>query len=106
MRPPILWATALLLAAAWCPPLQAGRDPDDIRRLRNTGEILSLETIISQHRRSYPSGQLLEAELEQEHGRYIYELKFLDQSGVVQEFEYDARTGQLWHIEPKHPEKD
>ena len=38
MRPPILWATALLLAAAWCPPLQAGRDPDDIRRLRNTGE--------------------------------------------------------------------
>jgi uncharacterized membrane protein YkoI len=95
---------ALLLTVGLSGPATAGRDHDEIRRLRNAGEILSLEIIITNHRRQHPDGQLLEAELELEEGRYVYDLKFLNQDGVVQEFEYDARTGELWHIE--HEEED
>jgi uncharacterized membrane protein YkoI len=80
-------------------PLMAGHDHDEIRRLRGTGQILSLETIIANHRTRHPGGQLLEAGLESEHGRYVYDLKFLGDDGVVREFEYDARTGALWHSE-------
>jgi uncharacterized membrane protein YkoI len=99
MRYPLPLAAALLLMAGLSGPAPAGRDHDEIRRLRSAGKILSLETIIAQHRRQYRDGQLLEAELELEKGRYLYELKFLGDDGVVREFEYDARTGELWRVE-------
>ena len=85
-------------------PAVADRDHDEVRQLRqlrNAGQITSLETILARHRRRHPSGQLLEAKLEFEQGRYVYELKLLGNDGVVREFEYDARTGELWRIEQK-----
>ena len=99
MRHSLPWVATLFLAAGLSGPALAGRDHDEIRRLRSAGKILSLETIIAQHRRQHQDGQLLEAELELEKGRYLYELEFLGDDGVVREFEYDARTGELWHVE-------
>ncbi|MDG4554697.1 MAG: peptidase [Candidatus Competibacter sp.] len=106
-RPVGLIATLLLAAGLLAAgPLTAGRGHDEIRRLRGAGQILSLETLIANHRIRHPGGQLLEAELEFEHGHYVYDLKFLDDDGVVREFEYDARTGALWHFErEEHLEK-
>lgn len=46
----LLLAANLLVAG----PLMAGRDHDEIRRLRGAGQILSLESIIAQHRTRYP----------------------------------------------------
>ena len=102
MRCPFRPAAVLLLAAGFLTSglVDAGRDPEEIRRLRGAGQILSLETIIANHRRQHPGGQLLEAELEFERGRYVYELKMLGSDGVVREFEYDARSGELWRVEP------
>ena len=105
MRHPLPWVATLFLAAGLSGPAPAGRDHDEIRRLRSAGKILSLETIIAQHRRRHQDGQLLEAELELEKGRYLYELKFLGDDGVVREFEYDARTGELWHVERKEEQE-
>ena len=98
----------LLLAVGLLVPglVTAGRDQEEIRRLRGAGQILSLETIIANHRRQHPNGQLLEVELELERGRYVYELKMLSDDGVVREFEYDARTGELWRIERKGEGKE
>ena len=96
----LLLAAGLLIAM----PTAADRDHDEVRqlrRLRNAGQILSLETILAHHRRQHSSGQLLEAKLEFEQGRYVYELKLLGEDGVVREFEYDARTGELWRIKQK-----
>ena len=92
----VLWLAAGLLVSG---PVSAGRDPEEIRRLRGAGQILSLETIIANHSRQHPGGQLLEAELESQRGRYVYELKMLGDDGVVREFEYDARSGELWRVE-------
>lgn len=101
IAPVLLLLTGLLAMG----PAMAGRDHDEIRRLHGAGQILSLETIITNHRRWYPGGRLLEAELESEHGRYVYDLKFLDDDGVVREFEYDARTGELWHLEQEEEQE-
>ncbi len=92
----VLTLAGSLLAVA---PVLADRDHDQVRQLRGAGQILSLETIIANHRRQHPGGQLLEAELEYERNRYVYELKMLGDDGVVREFEYDARSGELWRVE-------
>lgn len=91
----LLLVVGLLLTG----PAETGRDHGEIRRLHRSGQILSLDTIIANHRRHYPGGKLLEAELESEEGRYVYDLKILGDDGVVREFEYDARSGELWHLE-------
>lgn len=99
----ILLALANLFVTS---PGTAGPDHDEISRLRRAGIILSLDAIIANHRRQHPGGKLLEAELEFEQGRHIYDLKILGDDGVVREFEYDAGNGELWHLEPQEDEKD
>lgn len=91
----LILAGSLLVAV----PAMGDRDHDKARQLRGAGEILSLATIIANHRRQYPGGRLLEAELESRRDRYVYELKILGEDGVVREFEYDARSGELWRVE-------
>ena len=92
----VLILVGSLLATA---PAVADRDHDKARQLRGAGQILSLETIIANHRRQHPDSQLLEAALESKLDRYVYELKMLGDDGVVREFEYDARSGELWRVE-------
>jgi uncharacterized membrane protein YkoI len=77
-------------------------DHNAIKRLRDTGEILPLETIIDKFQKTYSRGRILEAELENEDGRYIYELVILDGKGRVRELEYDAHTGEFWRTEESH----
>ncbi|HSG05745.1 MAG TPA: PepSY domain-containing protein [Nitrospiria bacterium] len=77
---------------------RSGEDHDRVKALKEAGEIVPLEAIIEKARANRP-GRVLEAELETEHGRLLYELEFLDDQGVVWELEYDARTGELLEIE-------
>lgn len=73
----------------------ATREYDEIRRLRQRGEILPLESILQQARRQRP-GRVLEGGLEREHGgRYIYNLELVDDKGQVWEMELDAATGEV-----------
>jgi Peptidase propeptide and YPEB domain len=66
----------------------------EAQRLRESGRILPLETIVQRAQALHP-GKLLDIELEREDGRYVYELELLDERGVVWELEYDAATGTL-----------
>ena len=70
-------------------------DDDHLRAkdLVDSGEILPLDKILQ---RVFEDRQwrLLEAELEEEHGRYIYELEILDDKGKVLKLKYDAKNGQ------------
>jgi uncharacterized membrane protein YkoI len=73
----------------------ATREYDEIRRLRQRGEILPLESILQQARRQR-QGRVLEGGLEREHGgRYIYNLELVDDKGHVWEMELDAATGEV-----------
>jgi uncharacterized membrane protein YkoI len=88
-------AASTVTAGPWGPE---GRDHGEARRLRHAGEILPLERLVDDARRLHP-GHVLETELKHRGPRYFYEIEILDDSGVVWELLYDARTGELLETE-------
>jgi hypothetical protein len=92
---------ALLLvicAALYAPIAVADSDHELARKLRESGEILSLEQIVERARAVKP-GEIIETELDRKQGRYVYEVEILDSAGQVWEVELDAKTGELLEIE-------
>jgi uncharacterized membrane protein YkoI len=69
-------------------------DHNEAYRLLRAGEILSLESILQQQKKTRP-GQVLEVELDEKHGVMVYELEVLDERGTVWELLFDARSGEL-----------
>ncbi|MEO7940453.1 MAG: PepSY domain-containing protein [Burkholderiaceae bacterium] len=70
------------------------RDHDRARAALNAGEILPLATILERVATVQP-GQVLEVELEQDHGSWIYELKLIQSSGALVKLKVDARDGTV-----------
>ena len=70
-------------------------DQDEALRLRQEGRIRPLEQLINQAYARYPKATLLEAELEEEDGVYVYEIEFLVDKGVVRELEVSATDGTI-----------
>lgn len=70
-------------------------DQDEALRLRQEGRIRPLEQLINQAYARYPKATLLEAELEEEDGVYVYEIEFLVDKGVVRELEISATDGTI-----------
>lgn len=62
------------------------------------GEALSLAQILPLAQRAVP-GEVLEVELESEHGQLIYEIEILARTGRVRKVIVDARTGALLGVE-------
>ena len=85
---------ALLAPAA----VVADEDHVMARKLHEAGEIRSLEEISARARSEKP-GEILETELERDHGRYVYEIEILDPQGQVWELKLDAKTGDLIQAE-------
>ncbi|AIN59282.1 MULTISPECIES: PepSY domain-containing protein [Pseudomonas] len=96
---PALPRTARYLALALLTvcSLAAARDldQDEALELRQKGIILPLEQLLEAALGRYPGARLLEAELEEKHERYEYEVELLTPAGVVREIKLDARTGAL-----------
>lgn len=84
---------ALLLAAT--PAASRDLDQDEALKLRREGLILPLESLLLQAMQRYPGARLLEAELEEDDGIYIYEIELLTADGIARELELDARDGRL-----------
>ena len=86
-------AFALLAACS----LAAARDldQDEALELRQKGVILPLEQLLESALGRYPGARLLEAELEEKHERYEYEVELLTPDGVVREIKLDAGNGML-----------
>ena len=89
---------AALGAAIFNAPVQAGEDPAAVRKLQESGKILSLEQIGAAAKAIKP-GEILETELEQKQGRYLYEVEILDAAGQVWELKLDAQNGKLIKME-------
>jgi uncharacterized membrane protein YkoI len=70
-------------------------DQDEALRLRQKGVILPLEQLVHTALGRYPGAKLLEADLEEHGGIYIYEVELLTVDGVVREIELNAATGQV-----------
>ena len=88
------WSAAVLMSAA-----TASADSDrlrqgEVRELREAGKILPMESILERARSAQP-GQIVEVELEREDGRYVYEVKLIDDDDRVHKLELDAASGDV-----------
>jgi uncharacterized membrane protein YkoI len=91
-----LWMACLMAGLVACGPALASDegDHDRARRAVEEGRMLPLRDIVARAQAAYP-GQVVEAELEDEHGTPIYEIKIVTDGGRVMKLRYDARTGAL-----------
>jgi len=69
-------------------------DQDDAKVLRQQGAILPLEKILQAAQKQHP-GRVIQVELEEKHGRYVYEVEIVDNNGRVWEMKIDARDASL-----------
>lgn len=77
------------------PALAGGdHDHDRARAAVQAGEVLPLKTVLERVARSHP-GEVLEVELEHEHGRWVYEIKLLQPGGRLVKLEVDAATAEV-----------
>lgn len=69
-------------------------DHDKIQSLVETGKIQPLEAILQ---RLYKIEQvhILEVELEKKKKRLVYEIEIVNEDGVVKEYIFDAKSGEL-----------
>jgi uncharacterized membrane protein YkoI len=84
---------ALAMAPAWSDGKGKG-DHERARQAVKAGEVMPLPALLERLQRTHP-GQVLEIELEQEKGRWIYEVKLLQGGGGLSKLELDARTGEV-----------
>ncbi|HJV27231.1 MAG TPA: PepSY domain-containing protein [Aromatoleum sp.] len=90
-----MWSVAALVGAmATSGIASADGDHDRARSALERGEVLPLHVIIEKVERAYP-GKVVEVELEREHDRWIYELRWLTRGGSLTKIEVDARDGTI-----------
>ena len=92
----VLAMTALWIAATTTlfPATASSGDHQRATQAVESGEILSLRKILERLESSHP-GQVLEVELEQKKGVWMYELKILKTGGRLQKIKVDAKTGAI-----------
>ena len=96
----LILGLAMLLAAAGSGAYDRNPDWEDddssydrARRANQRGEILDLAEIYARAAAQVP-GRVLEAELEKEHGRWVYELKILEPARPTPRTEAGCPHGQ------------
>lgn len=88
-----MFAIALALSLSG-PPARAASDHDRARAALQAGKVLPLKTLLERLEREYP-GRVMEVELEEEDGRWIYEIKLLQDGGRLVKVELDAASGAV-----------
>jgi uncharacterized membrane protein YkoI len=69
--------------------------PDVALKLRDAGTIQSFEKLNAAALAKHPGSTVHETELEEEYGKYIYQVELRDPQGVEWDLELDAATGQI-----------
>ena len=72
----------------------SAKDHNNAFDLVKSGEIIPLATIIIKLQK-LEQGQIIEVELEKKKKRLIYEIELVNKHGIVKEFFFDAKSGEL-----------
>lgn len=94
-------ASLLVLLLVLPGPAFADDDRDDAERASRgmrSGEFLPFAQLARAALERYP-GRIVEAELDEDDGRILYEIKVLQSNGRVVEVEVDARTGRILDVD-------
>ena len=91
--------TALFTASliAMTASLAHARDlgPDEALRLRDAGTIVSFEKLTATALSKHPGSTITETELEEEYGKFVYQVEMRDPQGLDWDMELDAVSGQV-----------
>lgn len=68
---------------------------DEAVKLRDAGTIQSFEKLNEAALAQHPGGVVQDTELENEWGRYVYQVEVVDAKGVEWDIELDAATGEV-----------
>ncbi|HSC85603.1 MAG TPA: PepSY domain-containing protein [Pseudomonas sp.] len=85
--------TALAVSAGVAQARDLG--PDEALRLRDAGTVQNFEKLNDAAIAKHPGSKVEETELEEEYGRYIYQVELRDAQGVQWDLELDATSGQI-----------
>ena len=72
---------------------EAQEDQEIARSALLRGEVMPVREIVDAAR-AVVGNDLLRVELERENGRWIYEIKYVDETGHVRTLDLDARSGE------------
>ncbi|SEJ76259.1 PepSY domain-containing protein [Pseudomonas sp. NFR16] len=86
-------ASALTVAAGYAQARDLG--PDEALRLRDAGTIQSFEKLNDAALAKHPKANITETELEEEYGKYVYQVELRDAKGVEWDVEIDAVSSQI-----------
>ena len=75
-------------------------DHDRARQAVQAGQVLPLPAVLDHLQREVP-GQVLEVELEQKRGLWIYEIKLLTPAGQLTKVLLDAQTAQVLRVQAR-----
>ncbi|MBT2296145.1 PepSY domain-containing protein [Pseudomonas fluorescens] len=70
-------------------------DADEAQKLQDAGTIQPVEKLKATALAQHPGATLTDAELEQEYGKYIFQVDLRDAKGIDWELELDAVTGKV-----------
>jgi hypothetical protein len=89
-------ASLCLLAGSLAGPAARASDDDHdrARQAVEAGQVLALPVVLERLAADYP-GRVLEVELEQDDGRWQYEVKLLQRGGQLTKLKVDAQTGEV-----------
>lgn len=87
-----IWVV-LAITISLAPMVAIGDDHNEARRLRESGQIMPLQEVLRRHRRAI-GPRILDVELDNRRGRYVYQVESLDKRGKVKRHYFDATTGK------------
>lgn len=86
-------ATAFTFTAGYVQARDLGAD--EALKLRDAGTIQSFEKLNAVALAKHPKSTITDTELEQEYGKYVYQIELRDAQGVEWDVEVDAVSGQI-----------
>ncbi|WPC03264.1 PepSY domain-containing protein [Pseudomonas benzenivorans] len=69
--------------------------PAEILQLHDAGSILAFDRLDALALAQYRGGKIEESELEEEYGRYVYQVEVRDPQGLKWDLELDAGSGEV-----------
>ncbi|WP_268797003.1 PepSY domain-containing protein [Pseudomonas huanghezhanensis] len=86
-------ASAIALSAGGVQAKDLG--PDEALRLRDAGTIQSFEKLNAAALAKHANATITDTELEEQYGKYVYQVELRDAKGVEWDIEVDAVSGQV-----------
>ncbi len=97
MRPVLLLALAAVLGGGPAAAQTQFDDHERARRMVQAGEIAPLRDVLGEMNKRF-HGTMLEVELQNVDGRWLYDIRLLTPAGWIIDLFYDAKTKQLVEV--------